>query len=98
MKAHRGGKDQDLNSLIKSGSMGKTESGINRVRVPFSKGFQYTARPTNRVTGAVDKRRAQGGATQDTRGKLGKRMQEKGRLAAKNQRSADVSVVGRVQK
>jgi transcription factor SPN1 len=98
MKAHRGGKDQDLNSLITSGSMGKTESGLNRVRVPFSKGFQYTARPTNRTTGAVDKRRAQGGASQDTRGKLGKRMQEKGRLAAKNQRSANVSVEGRVAK
>jgi transcription factor SPN1 len=95
---HRGGKDQDLNSLIKSGSMGKTESGINRVRVPFSKGFQYTVRPANRTSGAIDMRRAPTASAQDTRGKLGKRMLEKGRLAGKNQRSANVSTQGRQMK
>lgn len=98
LAAHRGGKDQDLNSLIKSGSMGKTESGINRVRVPFSKGFQYSVRPMNRTSGAVDKRRGQSGTTQDSRGKIGKRMMEKGRTVSKNQRSANVSVEGRVAK
>ena len=95
---HRGGKDQDLNSLIKSGSKGKTESGINRVRVPFSKGFQYSVRPTNRTSGAVDKRRAQSGPGQDSRSKLGKRMVEKGRTVSKNQRSANVSIEGRQAK
>lgn len=98
MGGHRGGRDQDLNSLIQSGSKGKTETGINRVRVPFSKGFQYSVRPENKVTGDVDKRRAQGGPTQDTRGKLSKRMVEKGRAKAKNQRSANISIEGRKTK
>merc|ERR1712176_1344115 len=57
MRGHRGGKDQDLNSLIESGARGKTESGINRVRIPFSKGFQYSVRPEIRITGDIDKRR-----------------------------------------
>jgi transcription factor SPN1 len=98
MGGHRGGRDQDLNSLIKSGSKGKTESGINRVRVPFSKGFQYHVRPENKVTGDVDKRRAMAGPTADTRGKLSKRMVEKGRVKAKNQRSANISIEGRTTK
>mmetsp|Transcript_20774 Transcript_20774/g.38817 ORF Transcript_20774/g.38817 Transcript_20774/m.38817 type:complete len:514 (+) Transcript_20774:46-1587(+) len=98
VRGHRGGRDQDLNSLIQSGAKGKTESGINRVRVPFSKGFQYQVRPENRVTGDVDKRRATGGPTQDTRGKLSKRMIEKGRAKAKNQRSANISIEGRATK
>ena len=93
--AHRGGKDQDLNSLIKSGSKGKSESGHNRVRVPFSKGFQYTVRPSDRVpTGVHDKRRSPG-PTKEARGNLSKRMLEKGRAVSKNQRSANVSIEGR---
>jgi transcription factor SPN1 len=96
--AHRGGKDQDLNSLIKSGSKGKTESGINRVRVPYSKGFQYSVRPQNRIAGDVDKRRQQTAPTQDAKGKLGKRITEKGRKVSKNVRSHNVSVEGRVSK
>jgi transcription factor SPN1 len=96
--AHRGGKDQDLNSLIASGSKGKTESGVNRVRVPFSKGFQYSVRPESRMSGDVDKRRLIASATQDARGKLGKRMVEKGRAVSKNVRSANVSIEGRVAK
>ena len=93
--AHRGGKDQDLNSLIKSGSKGKSESGINRVRVPFSKGFQYSVRPQDRVpTGVQDKRRSPG-QSKEARGNLSKRMLEKGRAVSKNQRSANVSIEGR---
>ncbi len=96
--AHRGGKDQDLNSLIASGSKGKAESGINRVRVPYSKGFQYSVRPQNRSAGVVDNRRLQAAIIQDARGKIGKRMVEKGRAVSKNVRSANVSVEGRVSK
>jgi transcription factor SPN1 len=66
--------------------------------VPFSKGFQYSVRPENKVTGDVDKRRAVGGPTQDTRGKLSKRMVEKGRAKSKNMRSANISIEGRVTK
>jgi transcription factor SPN1 len=95
--AHRGGKGQDLDSLIKKGSIGKSESGINRVRVPFSKGFQFTVRPEQRTSGAFDKRRQPGNA-KDGRATLSKRMLEKGRSVNKNQRSANVSVEGRVVK
>ena len=99
MRGHRGGKDQDLNSLIQSGAKGKTESGINRVRIPYSKGFQYSVRPENRVTGDFDKRRdTTAGPTQDSRGKLSKRMVEKGRTKSKNQRSANISIEGRAVK
>jgi len=99
MRGHRGGKDQDLNSLIQSGTRGKTESGINRVRIPYSKGFQYSVRPENRVAGDFDKRRdTTAGPTQDSRGKLSKRMVEKGRAKSKNQRSANISVEGRATK
>jgi len=96
--AHRGGKDQDLNSLIASGSKGKAESGINRVRVPYSKGFQFSVRPQNRAAGVVDKRRLQATLAQDARGKIGKRMLEKGRAVSKNVRSANVSIEGRATK
>ena len=96
--AHRGGKDQDLNSLIASGSKGKTESGINRVRVPYSKGFQFSVRPESRTTGDVDTRRVPAAASNDARGKLSKRMVEKARVVSKNFRSANVSVEGRVSK
>ncbi|KAG7366429.1 TFIIS helical bundle-like domain containing protein [Nitzschia inconspicua] len=98
IRGHRGGKDQDLDSLIRQGVKGKTESGINRVRVPFSKGFQYSVRPENKVSGDVDKRRLVGGPTQDTRGKLSRRMVEKGRTKSKNQRSANISIEGRATK
>ena len=99
MRGHRGGKDQDLNSLIQSGARGKTESGINRVRIPYSKGFQYSVRPENRITGDIDKRRdTTAGPTQDSRGKLSKRMVEKGRAKSKNQRSANISIEGRATK
>jgi transcription factor SPN1 len=99
MRGHRGGKDQDLNSLIQSGSRGKTESGINRVRIPYSKGFQYSVRPENRVSGDFDKRRdINSGPSQDSRGKLAKRMIEKGRTKSKNQRSANISIEGRATK
>ncbi|KAL3894073.1 MAG: hypothetical protein SGARI_007856 [Bacillariaceae sp.] len=94
----RGGAGQDFESLIKHGVKGKVESGITRVRVPFSKGFQYSVRPENKVTGDVDKRRQTTGPTHDTRGKLSKRMVEKGRAKSKNMRSANISIEGRTTK
>lgn len=88
---------QDLNSLIESGKKGGPETGTNRVRVPFSKGFSYSVRPDSRALSSPEKRGAPG-VVKDTRGKLSKRMVEKGRVAGKNQRSANVSVEGRVTK
>jgi transcription factor SPN1 len=91
---------QDLQSLITSGKKGGPEAGINRVRVPYSKGFNFSIRPENKTshadTSPADKRRA--GPAKDNRGKLSKRMVEKGRAVVKSQASANVSVVGRPTK
>lgn len=89
---------QDIQSMISGGKKSGGESGINRVRVPFSKGFSYSVRPADKSSSevAVDKRR--GGPAKDNRGKLSKRMVEKGRAVAKNQRSANISVEGRPTK
>jgi transcription factor SPN1 len=91
-------KQQDLNSLIESGKKGGPESGINRVRVPFSKGFAFSVRPESRATASPEKRSDTSRVSQDNRSKLSKRMVEKGRAVGKNQRSANVSVEGRVNK
>jgi transcription factor SPN1 len=90
---------QDLQSLITSGKKGGPEAGINRVRVPYSKGFNFSIRPENKTAhmdSPADKRRA--GPAKDNRGKLSKRMVEKGRAVVKSQASANVSVVGRPTK
>lgn len=89
--------EQDIHSLIASGKKGGGEAGITRVSVPFSKGFNYSVRPTAKVQGSPDKRRAGPGAA-DTRGKLSRRMVEKGRKVTKNQRSANISIEGRPTK
>jgi transcription factor SPN1 len=92
---------QDVQSLIASGKKGGGEAGINRVRVPYSKGFSYSVRPAAKTSIAdspADKRRASGPSNKDNRGKLAKRMIEKGRVVTKNQRSANISVEGRVAK
>lgn len=87
---------QDIQSMIADGKKGSGESGINRVRVPFSKGFAFTVRPEGRVAGDSPSEKRRGGAgSADTRGKLSKRMVEKGRAVSKNQRSANISIEGR---
>jgi transcription factor SPN1 len=91
---------QNLSSMIESGKKSGPESGINRVRVPFSKGFAFSVRPESRAPSVGEKRKdiraSPGGG--DNRSKLTKRMTEKGRAVGKNQRSANVSVEGRVSK
>ena len=93
-------KKQDLDSLIVSGKKAGGESGINRVRVPFTKGFNYSVRPTGKseATGVDSRMGRQSATTKDTRGKLNKRMLEKGRTVSKNQRSANISIEGRPTK
>jgi transcription factor SPN1 len=86
---------QDLQSLIASGKKGGQKEGLNRVRVPFSKGFQYTVRPENKSVDVSDTRMIRPGQQKDTRGNLSKRMIEKGRAGGKNQRSANISIEGR---
>jgi transcription factor SPN1 len=89
---------QDINSLIESGKKGGPESGSNRVRVPFSKGFAFSVRPQSRASASPEKRSVQPGLVKDNRSNLTKRMIEKSRTVGKNQRSANVSVEGRVTK
>ena len=90
--------EQDLSSLIASGSKASQDKALNRVRVPYSNGFQYTVRPQNKTGNVTDKRMIKPGAPKDNRGHLSKRMMEKTRVVAKNQRSANISVEGRVVK
>ena len=91
--------DPDQLHVVHSDYDALIESGINRVRVPFSKGFQYSVRPQNRTGGVVDKRRQQSTAPPTVvRGKLGKRILEKGRAVSKNVRSANISIEGRATK
>ena len=105
------GKHANLQSLIATGRAGNADvmsASANRVRVPYSKGFAYSVRPMNKSDMAsntpspMGKRggggAAAGGATKDNRGKLAKRMLEKGRSVSKNQRSANLSVEGRATK
>ena len=88
-----------LDVLIKSGKRsGAGESGITRVRVPFSKGFAFSVRPEDRHTADMGSPQQQQMARKDTRGKLSKRMLEKGRAVSKNQRSANISIEGRPTK
>eukprot|EP00547_Thalassionema_nitzschioides_P002741 CAMPEP_0194215612 /NCGR_PEP_ID=MMETSP0156-20130528/17557_1 /TAXON_ID=33649 /ORGANISM="Thalassionema nitzschioides, Strain L26-B" /LENGTH=489 /DNA_ID=CAMNT_0038944175 /DNA_START=34 /DNA_END=1503 /DNA_ORIENTATION=- len=99
--ANRGTKD--IQSLIASGKTGIQREGLNRVRVPQAKGFQFVVRPQNKTGDVADKRMINGGHQKDKggiskRGNLSKRMIEKGRLAGKNQRSANLSIEGRSTK
>lgn len=90
---------QDLNSLIASGKKGGGETGTNRVRVPFSQGFHFTARPADRTTmSSAVSAAPMRGASGANRNNLSKRMIEKGRTVGKNQRSANISIEGRPTK
>lgn len=89
---------QGIQSLIASGKMGNQKEGSQRVRVPYSNGFQFRIRPQSKTGNVADKRMVRPGAPKDNRGNLSKRMVEKGRVAGKNQRSANLSIEGRATK
>jgi transcription factor SPN1 len=95
----------------KGGSDGPASA--NRVRVPFSKGFAFSVRPEVRADVQQQQQAGGGGGAagggagagkgaspskDGNRGKLSKRMLEKSRTKAKNERSANISVVGRRNK
>ncbi|KAL7545156.1 hypothetical protein ACHAWF_008509 [Thalassiosira exigua] len=102
----RGRTEDDLARIISGGSKASNAAGNNRVRVPYSQGFQYTVRPESRRGNVGDKRNlvsakaATGGPREgDRREALGKRMTEKSRKTNKQtQRSANISIEGRVVK
>jgi transcription factor SPN1 len=90
---------QDLQSMITGGKKGGGKEGLNRARTPYSKGFNFSVRPESKTSHAdspADKRRS--GPAKDNRGKLSKRMVEKGRAVSKSAASANLSVVGRPTK
>lgn len=74
---------QDVNSLIAGKGVGAKDTGSNRVRVPYSKGFQFTVRPENRMGSVGDARRVSK-APAGGRNDLSKRMVEKNRPGGSN--------------
>ncbi|KAL7472087.1 hypothetical protein ACHAXS_012411 [Conticribra weissflogii] len=100
-KAAAGGKtEDDLNNIISGRSKAANEIGNNRVRVPYSKGFQFTVRPMDRTGNVADKRNlVSASKDNDKRNALSKRMTEKQRPTNKQgQRSANISIEGRAVK
>lgn len=107
-RGKRGKNTDDLAQIVAEGSQATGAAGSNRVRIPYSKGFQYSVRPENRMGDVSDKRNlvsAKGAAGTGFRGDtekrdaLSKRMLEKNRTTNKqNQRSANISIEGRAVK
>jgi transcription factor SPN1 len=102
--AVRGRTEDDLERIIASGASAARDLGNNRVRVPYSKGFQYTVRPESRRGDVSDKRNlisAKGSVASEAerREALSKRMEAKSKKTNKMaNRSANISVEGRAVK
>ena len=90
-------KGRDMSAIISRGSESARDLGTNRVRVPFSKGFQFSVRPSDK-TGSVQDRRTYVTSVKDNREALHKKMLDKSRPVSKNQRSANISIEGRPTK
>ncbi len=86
--------DKDLGSILANGVKQARDLGRNRVRVPYSKGFQYTVQPENKTGDVADKKTRIASVT-DQRESLHKRMLEKKKKIVKNSRSANISIEGR---
>ncbi|KAL9184653.1 hypothetical protein ACHAXT_012623 [Thalassiosira profunda] len=98
--AARGKTEDDLAQIISEGTKSATDAGNNRVRVPFSKGFQYTVRPEDKRGFVGDTRNlasakaAMGGADrEDRRSQLEKKMVN--RSKKRNKLSGNISIEGR---
>ena len=92
--AKKGHTQQDMASLIAGGKKANGELAMQRVRVPFSKGFHFSVRPQGREAAMSPEQQQKDGS----RGNLAKRMIEKKRPVGKNQRSANMSLEGRPTK
>mmetsp|Transcript_15985 Transcript_15985/g.32381 ORF Transcript_15985/g.32381 Transcript_15985/m.32381 type:complete len:334 (-) Transcript_15985:128-1129(-) len=100
-RAAAGGKtEDDLQNIISGQSKAANDIGNNRVRVPYSKGFQFTVRPMDRKGNVADKRNlVSASKDNEKRNALSKRMTEKQRPTNKQgQRSANISIEGRAVK
>ena len=95
--AYGGDEKQDLSSIISQGAKGARDGGNNRVRVPYSKGFQFTVRPEHRG-GDIRDKKTRTVSVRNQREGLHKRMIDKSRPISKNQRSANISIEGRATK
>ncbi len=87
----------DIGDAIVNSRKQARDMGKNRVRIPYSKGFQFTIRPEN-VTGDVTDKKTRISTVKDSRGSLHKRMLDKKRPVSKNNRSANISIEGRPTK
>lgn len=87
----------DIGDAIVNSRKQARDLGKNRVRIPYSKGFQFTIRPEN-VTGDVTDKKTRISTVKESRGSLHKRMLEKKRPVSKNNRSANISIEGRPAK
>jgi transcription factor SPN1 len=87
----------DLGDVLSKGVKQARDLGKNRVRIPYSKGFQYTIRPED-LKGDVTDKKTRISTVKETRGSLHKRMLEKTRPVSKNARSANISIEGRPTK
>jgi transcription factor SPN1 len=100
MGASGGGGKADATSLIAGkASKGQSQGVGDRVSVPFSKGFQFTIRPANKVDedtkSLMESKKVKSGGVME---KLNKSMIEKARPLAKNQRSQNMSINGTAAK
>jgi transcription factor SPN1 len=87
----------DLGAVLANGKRSARDAGKNRVRVPYSKGFQFTVRP-QAIVGDVADKKTRITNVKEKRESLHKRMLEKNRPTSKNGRSANVSIEGRPTK
>lgn len=89
----------DIEAAISKGRKQTKDLGRNRVRIPYSKGFQFTVRPAN-MQGDVTDSRTRITNVKPSRDSLHKRMLEKKRTGGSKQKahSANISLVGRAPK
>lgn len=86
----------DLGSMLTNGMMKSRDIGNNRVRIPYSKGFQFSIRPKDKVESSGKDSRRKANMVKESREGLQKRMIEKNRPVGKStNRSANVSIEGR---
>ena len=90
-------RNRDLGSILASGYKQAKDAGRNRVRVPYSKGFQFTIRPENK-SGDIADRKTRISSVDEKRESLHRRMIEKKKKTVKNSRSSNISIEGRPTK
>lgn len=90
--------DGDIATIMSKKVKQGRDAGKNRVRIPYSKGFQYTVRPSDIQGDVSDKKTRISSGVADKRESLHKRMLEKNRPVSKNSRSANISIEGRPTK